>query len=122
LLLGILGELSKLFKFVWLGDASTVAGKPRAKNIRHQCNVVLNTNWTLYICGIAKVFCSAHEVGVSITQLFSTDTTSSKFVNQCATREAMINDTANSFTIVISKRQLAEPTRRAPKRIHWGKR
>jgi hypothetical protein len=42
-----------------------------------------------------------------ITQLFSSNTTAAKFINQSATCESVVNNATNCFTIVIGERELA---------------
>lgn len=111
LLLGVLSKLSKLFKFVWFGDTTSVAWETRTKYIRHQRNIVLHANWTLHPCCITKVFCSAHQVGVSVAQLFSAKAAAAKLIDQSTTRKTVINNATNSFTVVVGKRELTQPTR-----------
>ena len=111
LLLGALSKLSKLFKFVWLGDTTSMAWETRTKYIRHQRNIVLYANRALHTCCITKVFCSAHQVGVSVTQLFSAQAAAAKLIDQSTTRQTVINNATNSFTVVVGESELAEPTR-----------
>jgi hypothetical protein len=88
-----------------------MAWETRAKYIRHQSNIVLHTNWTLHTCCITKVFCSAHQVGVSVTQLFSANATAAKLIDESATGQPVVNNATNSFTVVVGERELAQPTR-----------
>jgi hypothetical protein len=112
-LLGVLSKLSKLFKFVWLGNTTSMAWETRTKYIRHQRNIVLHANRALHTCYITKVFCSAHQVGVSVTQLFSAQAAAAKLIDQSTTRKTMINNATNSFTVVVGERELTQPT-------HWA--
>jgi hypothetical protein len=57
-----------------------------------------------------------------VTQLFSAKAATTKLIDQSTTREAMINNATNSFTIVIGERELTQPTCWAPRRIHYSER
>jgi hypothetical protein len=48
---------------------------------------------------------------VSVTQLFSAQAATTKLIDQSTTRETVINNTTNSFTVVVGESELAEPTR-----------
>jgi hypothetical protein len=118
LLFSALSELTKFFKFMGLGNTAPMAWEARTKYVCHQRNIVLHANRALHTCCIAKVFCSAHEIGVSITQLLSTNTTAAKLIDQCATSESVVNNATNYFTAVVGEGELAQPTCWASKRIH----
>ena len=122
MLLGVLSELSKLFEFVRLGYTPSMAWEAWTKYIRHQRNIVLHANRAFHTCCITKVYCSTDQVGVCIAQLFSSNASAAKLIDECAARKTMINHTANSFTVVVSECELTQPTSRAPKRIHCSER
>jgi hypothetical protein len=118
LLFSALSKLTKLFEFMRFGNTAPVAWEARTKYVCHQRNIVLNTNRALHTCCITKVFCSAHQVGMCITQLFSSNTTATKFIDQSAPCESVVNNATNCFTAVVGECELAQPSRRASKRIH----
>jgi hypothetical protein len=48
---------------------------------------------------------------VSVTQLFSAKAAAAKLIDQSTTRKTVINNATNSFTVVVSERELTQPTR-----------
>jgi len=54
--------------------------------------------------------------------LFSAKAATTKLIDQSTTRETMINNATNSFTIVIGERELTQPTGWASRRIHYSER
>jgi len=59
---------------------------------------------------IAKVSRGTHEVGVRITHLIATQSSSSIFVDHYSSTETMIDDTANSFSVVTGDAECTQPT------------
>jgi hypothetical protein len=68
-----------------------VSLKARPKKVGHQNHIAHCTNRTLRLGLLANSTSRPHEFGVSITDFFSTQTTTVVFVNQVATRHAVIN-------------------------------
>jgi hypothetical protein len=59
---------------------------------------------------IAKVSRSTHEIGVRIAHLITTQSSSPIFVDHYSSTETMIDDTANSFSVVTSDAECTQPT------------
>jgi len=59
---------------------------------------------------IAKVSRGTHEVGVRITHLITTQSSTSIFVNHHSSTETMIDDTANGFSVVTRDAERTQPT------------
>jgi hypothetical protein len=57
-----------------------------------------------------------------ITQLLSAKSATAKLIDQSTSRETVINNATNCFTIVIGERELTQPTRWASRRIHYSER
>jgi hypothetical protein len=81
-------EFSKLFV---IGNDLAVSLKSRPKKVGHQNHIAHCTNRTLRLGLLADSTSRPHEFGVSITDFFSPQTTTVIFVNQVATRHAVIN-------------------------------
>jgi hypothetical protein len=62
------------------------------------------------LCFIAKVSRSTHEVWVRITHLIATQSSTSIFVDHHSSTEPMIDDTANSFSVVTRDAERTQPT------------
>jgi hypothetical protein len=59
---------------------------------------------------IAKVSRGTHEIGVRITDLIATQSSSSIFVDHYSSTETMIDDTANGFSVVTGDAECTQPT------------
>jgi hypothetical protein len=59
---------------------------------------------------IAKVLRGTHEVRMRITHLVTTQSSTSILVDHHSSTETMIDDTANSFSIVTSDAECTQPT------------
>jgi hypothetical protein len=59
---------------------------------------------------IAKVSRGTHEVRMRITHLVTTQSSTSILVDHHSSTETMIDDTANSFSIVTSNAECTQPT------------
>jgi hypothetical protein len=59
---------------------------------------------------IAKVSRGTHEVRMRITHLVTTQSSTSILVDHHSSTETMIDDTANSFSIVTSDAECTQPT------------
>jgi hypothetical protein len=59
---------------------------------------------------IAKVSRGTHEIGVRITHLIATQSSSPIFVDHYSSTETMIDDTANSFSVVTGDAECTQPT------------
>jgi len=59
---------------------------------------------------IAKVSRGTHEVGVRITHLIATQSSSPIFVDHYSSTETVIDDTANGFSIVTRDAERTQPT------------
>jgi hypothetical protein len=62
----------KFLKFVLFGDASAVAWQAGTKHVRHEHDVVLDTDRTLDDRLVTEVACRAQEFGVSVAHLIAT--------------------------------------------------
>jgi hypothetical protein len=62
------------------------------------------------LCFIAKVSRGTHEVGMRVTHLVTTQSSTSILVDHHSSTETMIDDTANSFSIVTSDAECTQPT------------
>jgi hypothetical protein len=65
------------------------------------------------LCFIAKVSRSAHEVWVRITHLIATQSSATIFVDYYSSAETVIDDTANSFSVVTCDAERTQPTNAA---------
>jgi hypothetical protein len=59
---------------------------------------------------IAKVSRGTHEVGVRITHLIATQSSAAIFIDHHSSTETMIDDTANSFSVVTGDAECTQPT------------
>jgi hypothetical protein len=59
---------------------------------------------------IAKVSRGTHEVGMRITHLIATQSSTAILVDHHSSTETMINDTTNGFSIVTSDAECTQPT------------
>jgi hypothetical protein len=59
---------------------------------------------------IAKVSRGAHEVGVRITHLIATQPSATIFIDHYSSTEAVIDDTANSFSVITGDAECTQPT------------
>jgi hypothetical protein len=59
---------------------------------------------------IAEVSRGTHEIGVRITHLIATQSSSPIFVDHYSSTETMINDAANSFSVVTGDAECTQPT------------
>ena len=102
--------MSELIEFGRLGDATTMARQSGTEHVRHEHDVVLDTDRTLDDRLVAEVTCCAQEFGVSVAHLIATQSTAPVLVDQCASREAMVDDAAQLVSVVVGQRQRAQPS------------
>lgn len=62
----------KFLKFVLFGDASAVAWQAGTEHVRHEYNIVLDTDRALDDRLVTEVACCAQEFGVGIAHLIAT--------------------------------------------------
>jgi len=87
----LIGSAMEFSKFFIVGNHFAMSLKARAKQVGHQNHITHCTNRTFRFGLLANSTSSPHQFGVSITDFFSTQTTSVIFVNQVATRHAVID-------------------------------
>jgi hypothetical protein len=85
------GPAMELGEFFIVGDDLAMRLKSWAKNIGHQNHVAHRANGTFRFGLFANPARCPQQFGVSITDFFSTQTTTVVFVNQVAARHAVIN-------------------------------
>jgi len=75
-----------------IGDALTMLRQARPKDVCDEDDVGLFTNRTSGLRWFAQMFCGANEFWVGVAYRFTTDSSALHFVDQCATRQLMVDD------------------------------